>query len=315
MADRDCSELRALLAKATEGPWRAVPADDYEIAAAAYPTSYPHRFPGDDTGSALAVFGNRPADFGEANRNLVVAAVNALPALLDEIEVLRAFFRAVDEMTTRWAGTDKLAGIYPSHSNEIDGDEEQADWDRFVEAHAAVRALRLSQSPTKGAVSEWRNIATAPKDGTSILIWKPGERMVGEYMMAAYWDDQHFSGEPGWVPVGGNNRQGYTSEVTGTQQGYPTRWMPLPPDPFRSGRRVVSDLEKLRRKLAGDVDSSVGPYAAEILRLLPVRRHREIDGNDIWETLFGIMKGNVPDEITEDVCAQLADALRYDGEG
>jgi hypothetical protein len=32
----------------------------------------------------------------------------------------------------------------------------------------------------------------------------------------------------------------------------------------------------------------------------------QIDGNDIWEALFGIMKGNVPDELTEDVCEQLA---------
>jgi hypothetical protein len=77
----------------------------------------------------------------------------------------------------------------------------------------------------------------------------------------------------------------------------------------------VSDLEKLRRRLADDVDSSIGPYAAEILGMLPDKRHCEIDGNDIWEALFSIMKGNVPDEMTEDVCAQLAEALRNEGEG
>lgn len=31
-----------------------------------------------------------------------------------------------------------------------------------------------------------------------------------------------------------------------------------------------------------------------------------IDANDIWEALFGILKGNVPEELTEDVCEQLA---------
>lgn len=86
----DREKLRQLAERATKGPWRGVPSDDYQIEASAYPRSYTHRFKGDDTGSALAVFGNRPADFGEANRDLVVAAVNALPSLLDEIERMEA---------------------------------------------------------------------------------------------------------------------------------------------------------------------------------------------------------------------------------
>jgi hypothetical protein len=74
---------------------------------------------------------------------------------------------------------------------------------------------------------------SAPFDGEPYLIWKPDERMVGEYMMLAYWDHDHFSGEPGWVPVGGHNRQGYVSEVTGTRQGYPTHWAEQPERPER----------------------------------------------------------------------------------
>ena len=84
--------LRELGERATAGPWEAVSCDDYQIVASAYPTSYPHCFPGDDTGSCLAVFGNRPADFGEANRDLAVAAVNFvrndLPALHAKIAEL-----------------------------------------------------------------------------------------------------------------------------------------------------------------------------------------------------------------------------------
>lgn len=34
-----------------------------------------------------------------------------------------------------------------------------------------------------------------------------------------------------------------------------------------------------------------------------------IDGNDIWEALFSILKGNVPDEMTVEVCEALAAAL------
>lgn len=32
-----------------------------------------------------------------------------------------------------------------------------------------------------------------------------------------------------------------------------------------------------------------------------------IDGNDIWEALFSIMEGNVPDKMNEDTCQRLAD--------
>lgn len=35
----------------------------------------------------------------------------------------------------------------------------------------------------------------------------------------------------------------------------------------------------------------------------------QIDGNEIWEALFGILKGDVPDALNEDVCDQLAAAF------
>jgi hypothetical protein len=34
-----------------------------------------------------------------------------------------------------------------------------------------------------------------------------------------------------------------------------------------------------------------------------------IEGNDIWEALFSILKGDVPDEMTQQVCDELADWL------
>lgn len=34
-----------------------------------------------------------------------------------------------------------------------------------------------------------------------------------------------------------------------------------------------------------------------------------MDGNDLWEMLFGIMEGNVPDELTVEVLDQLASAI------
>lgn len=34
-----------------------------------------------------------------------------------------------------------------------------------------------------------------------------------------------------------------------------------------------------------------------------------MDGNELWEILFGILKGDVPDALTPEVLQQLADAI------
>jgi hypothetical protein len=78
---------------------------------------------------------------------------------------------------------------------------------------------------------DWQPIDTAPLTGDTVLLWKDDERMVGEYMLIGYWDHAHFSGTPGWVPVGGHNRLGYFSEVTQSPQGYPMFWAPSPSPP------------------------------------------------------------------------------------
>lgn len=74
----------------------------------------------------------------------------------------------------------------------------------------------------------WQPIETAPKDGEPILIYKPDERMVGPYTMAAYFDDE----QGGFVPVGGIHKQGYFSKHAGINQGFPTHWRPLPTPPL-----------------------------------------------------------------------------------
>jgi hypothetical protein len=61
----------------------------------------------------------------------------------------------------------------------------------------------------------------------SVLIYKPDEPRVGEYIMTAYWCHER----DGFVPVGGIHKQGYYSEWAGCDQGYPTHWMPLPAAP------------------------------------------------------------------------------------
>lgn len=75
----------------------------------------------------------------------------------------------------------------------------------------------------------WQDISTAPRDGTVVLLYKPDERMVGEYMLAGYWGEWPLNGEC-WIAVDGKP-QGYLSSVTGTSQGYPTHWAALPAPP------------------------------------------------------------------------------------
>ena len=76
---------------------------------------------------------------------------------------------------------------------------------------------------------EWQPIETAPKDGKAVLLYKPDERMVGEYTIAGYWGEWP-GHEDGWIACDGKP-QGYYSNVAGGRQGYPTHWMPLPPPP------------------------------------------------------------------------------------
>lgn len=77
---------------------------------------------------------------------------------------------------------------------------------------------------------DWQPIETAPKDGTSVLLYKPDERRVGEYMLAGYFDDSDGIWGGKWVAVHGNSL-GYFSEWQGADQGYPTHWQSLPEPP------------------------------------------------------------------------------------
>ena len=77
--------LRELLDKATPGPWTVVAGDNYMIEADSYPGTYPHRFPGDDTGPFVAYIGNRSADYGETDAQLIAEMREALPALLHQL--------------------------------------------------------------------------------------------------------------------------------------------------------------------------------------------------------------------------------------
>ena len=84
-APLDLGRLRALLEKATPGPWRAVEAETaFRIQRASDPWNY-------ITTATYSPLGGIPKWEGmQANAALIVAAVNALPALLSRVEELEA---------------------------------------------------------------------------------------------------------------------------------------------------------------------------------------------------------------------------------
>lgn len=94
-------------------------------------------------------------------------------------------------------------------------------------ANESINALPALLDAIEG--KGWQDIASAPRDGDPVLLYKPDERMVGPYTAAGYWGEWPGQGE-GWIAVGGKPL-GYFSQVTQSRQGDPTHWMPLPAPP------------------------------------------------------------------------------------
>ncbi len=67
-------------------PWFVVAGDDYYIQSEGYPKEFSGHFKGDANCPYVAIVGNYPKDFGEANAALIVRSVNALPELVSALE-------------------------------------------------------------------------------------------------------------------------------------------------------------------------------------------------------------------------------------
>lgn len=77
---------------------------------------------------------------------------------------------------------------------------------------------------------KWQPIETAPKDGTSILIYGENEGCHGGNIAAVYWEPKGFPSlgeDVGWKPVAANTfYYGINCDIEN-----PTKWMPLPEEP------------------------------------------------------------------------------------
>lgn len=101
-----------------------------------------------------------------------------------------------------------------------------SDWHAIIDiASAAIVALDAKEA------GGWQPIESAPKDGEAVLLYKPDERRVGEYIIAGYFGEWPGDGEC-WIACAGKPL-GYFSEWQQAPQGYPTHWQPLPAPPSR----------------------------------------------------------------------------------
>lgn len=87
-----------------------------------------------------------------------------------------------------------------------------ADADFIAAAPRIIRELLAALPVQRGPDLTWQPIATAPKDGTAILLWKANRAIV-----------------EGWWSNGGSFAMPHWSTPTNLWQ--PTHWMPKPPAP------------------------------------------------------------------------------------
>lgn len=74
----------------------------------------------------------------DADAALITETINALPALLDDVERLREYHASVEDLVSTWMGGDTPAQFYPNGRGDCDDDDDEDRWDRFVAARASL---------------------------------------------------------------------------------------------------------------------------------------------------------------------------------
>ena len=97
--------------------------------------------------------------------------------------------------------------------------EDMSDWPNLI-CEPLYAALR----PTD---TGWRDIATAPRDGTDCILWDRNHARFGSWRV----DEGFASKEPMWLD---DSYDDYSSGFASNPLE-PTHWMPLPPAPTDTG--------------------------------------------------------------------------------
>lgn len=80
-------------------------------------------------------------------------------------------------------------------------------------------------------MGEWQPIETAPKNGTEVFVYVPGESLyptVASYKSGEYWKAEY--GDEAYMEAGWYWSFGYPSDFH-EEPVEPTHWMPLPEPP------------------------------------------------------------------------------------
>lgn len=118
----------------------------------------------------------------------------------------------------------KILNINDSAPPEVQFDRWMCD--RIDEAIEADRKRRHFP-PDAEAERQWQPIETAPKDGTPILIWQPGNP---KHNFGAADDNRYAIGYwRTWEPNGGWGNRNQQTVIS-------THWMPLPQPPKEADR-------------------------------------------------------------------------------
>ena len=94
-----------------------------------------------------------------------------------------------------------------------------------------MQRIAEAPSPTPPAGDGWEPIETAPKDGTTILVWS---QLYGGVAVLAYWDSDKYAKTP--KPFWATSSQRYVGK-TAERKFPPTHWRPLPPPPVSKGEK------------------------------------------------------------------------------
>jgi hypothetical protein len=88
-----------------------------------------------------------------------------------------------------------------------------------------VRAITTANNGDRMSDSEWRDISTAPRDGTYILVWPGFIVLLGNTIPAvAHWQKDEYATKPRpyWERI---------RATGGDRSNPPTHWQPLPDPP------------------------------------------------------------------------------------
>lgn len=147
----------------------------------------------------------------------MLAASPVVPVGVSREEIARTLYEATPA---------RVIHPLPIHSLSWD-DIKTKDPARADRAYREADAI-LAALGTKGADTGWRDIATAPRDGTRLVLWDLSRAVFGSWRV----DEGFSSKEPMWLDESYNDYScGFASNPL-----EPTYWMPIPPAPTDTGR-------------------------------------------------------------------------------